>query len=243
MEKRTKIGKKRAGEGRKAAKERKMGRNIERDEQKANQRKTRLIQTGFRLFSRYGIENVSMQSVADHAGVAPATMYNYYKTKVNLAIAISGYLWKNFWDETSGTLGMEKLTQMNAYELIVHYTDSILLLYRTRPDVLKFSGNYKTFVVREGAQKNQLAEHLSVLEPIGTLFHLKFEEAKTNRCINTEIPEQEMFTTVTLTMLGMAERYAEGIVWADNCNPDHQKELEYTRDMILSWVRGDARNS
>lgn len=215
-----------------------MARNIERDERESMQRKKKLIEAGFQLFSSRGIENVSMQSVAELADVGPATMYNYYRTKVNLVVAISGYVWKSVWDAALGNGGMDALMKMNAYQLIENYTDMILELYKTRPEVLKFSGNYKTFVVREGAQKNQLEEHLSVLEPIGTLFHIKYEQAKEDLCINTEIPEQEMFTTVTLTMLGMAERYAQGIVWADNQQPDHLKELAHTKDMILLWVRG-----
>lgn len=215
-----------------------MARNIERDEREALRRKMQLIQAGFQLFSAKGIENVSMQSVAELADVGPATMYNYFKTKINLVIAISGFIWKSVWDEALGHASFDEMMKMDAYQLIVQYTDIILNLYQTRPDILKFSGNYKTFVVREGTQKNQLEEHLSPLAPIERLFKIKYEEAKTNKCINTNIPEQEMFTTITLTMLSMAERYAEGIVWADNENPDHLKELEYTRDMILLWVKG-----
>lgn len=215
-----------------------MARNIERDEREASKRKLQLIQAGFQLFSAKGIDNVSMQSVAQQAGVGPATMYNYYKTKTNLVVAISGYIWKSVWDEMLGNVNMDDMMKMNAYELIAQYADMIIDIYQTRPAILRFSGNYKTYIVREQVAKNQLDEHLSVLEPIGKLFHLKYEQAKTDHCITTEIPEQEMFTTVTLTMLGMAERYAEGIVWADNQKPDHLKELEYTRDMILLWVKG-----
>lgn len=215
-----------------------MARNVERDEREALRRKTQLIQSGFELFSKKGIENVSMQSVAEAADVGPATMYNYFKTKVNLVVAISGYIWKSVWDQKLGSVGMETMMEKDAYQLVVQYTDTILMLYKTRPDFLRFSGNYKTFVVRERTQRNQLEEHLSALEPIGKLFHVKYEEAKVNHSIRTDIPEEEMFTTITLTMLGMAERYAEGIVWADNESPSHLKELEYTRDMILQWVKG-----
>lgn len=215
-----------------------MARNVERDEREALRRKTQLIQAGFELFSKKGIENVSMQSVAEAADVGPATMYNYFKTKVNLVVAISGYIWKSVWDQKLGSVGMETMMEKDAYQLVVQYTDTILMLYKTRPDFLRFSGNYKTFVVRERTQRNQLEEHLSALEPIGKLFHVKYEEAKVNHSIRTDIPEEEMFTTITLTMLGMAERYAEGIVWADNESPNHLKELEYTRDMILQWVKG-----
>lgn len=215
-----------------------MARNVERDERLAQQRKMQLIQAGFALFSSKGIENVSMQSVADLADVGPATMYNYFKTKVNLVIAISGYIWKSVWDQALANASIDEMMKMDAYQLVVQYTDIILNLYKTRPDILKFSGNYKTFVVREGAQQNQLVEHLSPLEPIEKLFKIKYEEAKTDKSIRTDVPETEMFTTIALTMLGMAERYAEGIVWADGQKPDHLKELEYTKNMILRWVKG-----
>lgn len=214
-----------------------MARNIERDEREASRRKKQLIEAGFKLFSTNGIDNVSMRAVAQRADVGPATMYNYYKTKANLLVAISGYIWKKVWDEMLSNVSMDKMMRMDAYQLIVQYTDTILRLYKTHPDILRFSGNYKTFIVREGVGGNQLEEHLSVLDPIGKLFHIKYGEAQTNQCIRTDIPEHEMFTTITLTMLGMAERYSEGIVWADNQKPDHIKELEYTKEMILLWVK------
>ena len=40
-----------------------MPRNIERDEKEAMRRKEQLMEAGFRLFSQYGIENVSLQMV------------------------------------------------------------------------------------------------------------------------------------------------------------------------------------
>lgn len=74
-----------------------MPRNIERDEKEAMLRKEQLMEAGFRLFSQYGIENVSLQRVADAAEVGVATLYNYYQTKVKLVIAISGKIWGDLW--------------------------------------------------------------------------------------------------------------------------------------------------
>ena len=51
-----------------------MPRNIERDEKEAMRRKEQLMEAGFRLFSQYGIENVSLQRVADAAEVGVATL-------------------------------------------------------------------------------------------------------------------------------------------------------------------------
>ena len=61
-----------------------MPRNAERDEREAARRKEQLMKAGFKLFSENGIENVSLQKVADAADVGVATMYKYYQTKVKL---------------------------------------------------------------------------------------------------------------------------------------------------------------
>ena len=38
-------------------------------------------------------------------------------------------------------------------------------------------------------------------------------------------------------MLGMAERYAQGLVWANNRTGDYWKELSHLKEMLLAWVR------
>lgn len=66
-----------------------MARNTERDEREATRRKEQLMKAGFKLFSENGIENVSLQKVADAADVGVATMYKYYQTST---VAINQYL-------------------------------------------------------------------------------------------------------------------------------------------------------
>jgi hypothetical protein len=38
-------------------------------------------------------------------------------------------------------------------------------------------------------------------------------------------------------MLAVAERYAQGIVWADDHKEDHTQELEFLKGMLLTWCR------
>ena len=215
-----------------------MARNIERDEKEAERRRKQLLEAGFDLFSRHGIEAISLQMVADTAEVGVATLYNYYQNKLSLVIAISAEVWENVRKELLEPFGLKALEGMNAYQLIEYYCDSIISLYRNKPEVLRFSANYKTYICREGVSQEQLKVQLDVLKPISVRFHRKYEEAKTDGSIRTDLSEWELFTTFTLTMLGMAERYAQGVVWADNPAGNHVKELLYLKEMLLAWVKG-----
>jgi len=52
-----------------------------------------------------------------------------------------------------------------------------------------------------------------------------YEKATTDYSIRTDLPVNEMFTTIVHTMLTMAERYAIGLVWAGNNTTDYTAEL------------------
>ena len=214
-----------------------MPRNIERDEKEAMRRKEQLMEAGFRLFSQYGIESVSLQRVADAAEVGVATMYKYYRTKVKLVIAISGKIWGDLWKEILEEKGPELFESFTAYQYIEFYTDLIIQIYRERPEILRFSNNYKNFISQEGVKGEVLAEHLDVLKPARVLYHKLYEQAKIDKSIRTDIPEQQLFTSVAIAMLAVAERYAQGIVWADDHKADHTQELEYLKGMLLHWCK------
>lgn len=213
-----------------------MPRNMERDEREALRRKNQLIEAGFQLFAEHGIENISLQEVAVAAEVGPATLYKYYQNKVNLVIAISGKKWQEFWSQINANGFSPDLT---AYQMIASYTDIIIRIYHENPSLLRFSGMYKSYIRREGASAEQLRVQLDGLQPISVLFHNLYERAKEDHSIRTDISEQVMFRTIALTMLCMAERYALGIVWADDqeCNGDHTQELTYLKEMLLDWCK------
>ena len=213
-----------------------MGRNIERDERETAKRKDAIIQAGFRLFSENSIEAVSIQTVADAAEVGVATIYKYFQTKVNLTIAISAWIWTTFLGECEKEVPPEQRAQMNAYDLMSYYTDMIIKIYVEHPDMLRFSSNFKTFINRNGATPEQLQLHLGPLSPLREDFHRQYEAAKKNGCIRTDVSEDDMYTTVSITMLSMAERYAQGIVWADTQKQDYKAELLYLKEMILNWM-------
>lgn len=135
-----------------------MPRNIERDKREADRRKNQLIEAGFRLFSQNGIETVSLQKVADAANVSPATMYKYFLTKEKLLIAISAKVWDEVWQEALGDPGTNHFEHFTAYQGIEFYADRMIALYKNRPEVLRFSGEYKTYMMFLHI-KHQLVQH------------------------------------------------------------------------------------
>lgn len=216
-----------------------MPRNIEKDAHEEARRRKQILEAGFKLFSEHGIENVSMNAVAAAAEVGPTTLFKYYQTKEKLVVAISGMAWSVVWQADYEQMGLERFAQLSAYEMIRHYTDSMIRLYQKQPALLRFSGNYKTFINRQHTKDEDLKEHLDPLESIHSVFRIAYQRAQTDHSIRTDIPEDVLFTTIAIGMLAMAERYAQGIVWASRGEEDHTQELRIAQEMILTWCTSD----
>lgn len=206
-----------------------MPRNAIRDAREEQRRRMQLQEVGFSLFSQFGIDNVSMNMVAEAALVGPTTLFKYYKTKEQLVIAISGMVWSHVWQSAAKRLGEQGLDSLNAWQRIWFFTEVILAVYRDQPDILRFSSDYKTFVRRSHVSNEQLHEHLDPLAPIGSHFHEAFVKAGEDGSIRPDIPEDTLFTATTITMLAVAERYAQGIVWGERGGSDHMAEMRATQ--------------
>ena len=220
-----------------------MPRNAKKDMQEEARRRVQITQAGLALFSEHGIESVSMNAVAAAAGVGPTTLFKYFETKEKLVIAISGMAWNAVWQETLARYGADRFSEFTAYELIEYYTELMIRLYQERPQLLRFSGNYKTFICRQHTKIGDLKEHLDPLDPIRSVFHRAYLRAQEDHSIRTDISEGVLFSSIAIGMLAIAERYAQGIVWADRGEKDHLQELKLAQQMILDWCTETVRPS
>lgn len=220
-----------------------MARNIDKDKKEEMGRRRQLLDAGLRLFSQKGIETVSLQAVVSETDVGIATMYNYYQNKVNFVVSISADMWSSVWDLTLKKIDFQELAAFSLYSLTEFYCDMIIELYRNKPHILRFSGNYKTYLCRENVPIEATYSHLNVLKPIDNLYHSAFTREKEAGNICTDISEEEMFRNSAMTMLAMAERYAEGIVWISGENTEHVDDLRYVKEMILLWCRSQMKKA
>ena len=69
-------------------------RNKEKDELEMAERRNTILREGFRLFEAKGIETTGMQEIANACHLGIATLYRYYKNKIDLVIDIGTRQWQ-----------------------------------------------------------------------------------------------------------------------------------------------------
>ena len=203
-------------------------RNRQRDAAQIAEKKARIVEVSFRMFARRGIDAVTMPEIAEANGVARASLYRYFATKLDLAVAVSARMW----GEVLRDNDIERLrSDHSAAMLYEHFLDRFLFLYRNHGDLLRFNQSFNAFVAKEGASSDQMRPFGEVIEMIAARFHGVYVLGMADGTLKTEIPENEMFSATLHLMLAATTHYAVGLIYHGGIKPI--RELELLKSMLL----------
>ena len=209
-------------------------RNAEKDAIEMTRKRKKMLDIGLRIFSEHVIESVPMKDIAGACGLGVATLYRYFKTKLALVIAIGVRQWENYYteiEEMYSERGVERMTAADEFEF---YLDAYILLYKKHKDILRFNRNFDTYVRHEGATTEEMKPYNDVVNVFARKFHTVYVKAKRDGTLRTDIPEEKLFVSAMYTMLPVAAKYAEGLVYPHNGDHDMTEELIMLKNMILN---------
>lgn len=209
-------------------------RNAAKDAQEMAARREAMLSTGFRLFAEQGIEPVTMQAVADACGVGVATLYRYYPTKLAFVIAIGTQQWVDYMAEVARRYEEANGPTMNAAEEYAFFLDSFLDLYAHRRDLLLFNHNFDAYVKHEGATAEQMRPYNESVDAFAHKFHVVYEKGLRDGTLRCDVSEQTLFVTSLYTMLAVAAKYADGLVYPADAPVDLTGELVRLRDILYA---------
>ena len=208
-------------------------RNLEKDELEMAERRERMLSAGFRLFAERSIEAVTMQEVANAAGIGIATLYRYYNTKLALVLAIGTGKWEEYTEEIQRLREEHGVERMTASQELSFYLDFYIDLYQNHADLLRFNQNFNNYVQHEGATAEQLGPYVAAINRIAAFFHDVYVKGKRDGTIRTDLPEEKMFAATAHIMLAVAVRYAQGLVFSAEHEEDRTEEFLMLKDMML----------
>lgn len=202
------------------------------------EKRRRILEAGFRLFSQRGIEPVTMPEVAQEGGVARATLYRYYATKLDLVIAIGAWKWEEYIEARTALLTTEDIEQLSASEHLRFYLDAFLDLYRNHSDILRFNYSFNSFLRTEQGRPEQRQPYMRMVDALSAQFHAMYVRGLRDGTLNTDIPETAMFSSSFHIMLAAVTRYAVGLVYVPEQGADPESELIMLEELLLAKYCG-----
>ena len=198
-----------------------------------SQKRERLLEAGFRLFSSRSIESVRLDEVAKEAGVGIATLYRYFENKPNLVIEIGIMKWIGFYKEVEKGFVERGAGKLTAAERLEYFLNSFINLYCNHKDILVFNRNFDTYVKHEGCTREQMERYNEVVSFFATRFHGIYLQAKDDGTLDIRISEKKLFVNLLYIMLSVSGKYAEGLIYPADYEQDMTDELLMLKKMVL----------
>ena len=202
--------------------------NAEKDARGMAEKRQKLIEAGFALFVDRSIDAVSLETVAKASGVGVATLYRYFGNKVELAVAISEWQWREYLNTRAQGRNMGNWT---GAQIFAYYLDGFLDLFRSHRELLRYNQLFNIFVRGAGADDTALAPFTRVIDGLAKRFEYCWQLGASDGTLRTDTPWQQAFSTTLHIMLAAVTRYAVGLVY--NAGIDPETELILLRDMLM----------
>ena len=212
-------------------------RNAEKDAAEMAERRERLLDAGFRLFAARSIEAVKLTEIAEAAGLGIVTLYRYFKTKPDLVIELGTKKWREYCVEVEKAYAAKGGEKMNAAAEMEFFLDSIIELYRSHKDVLRFNRNFDTYVKHQECTAEQMRPYNEAVEVFARKFHTVYLKAQKDGTLDIHVSEKRLFVNTLYTVLSVAGKYAEGLVYPPDGEHDMTEELLMLKRMIVDSMR------
>lgn len=194
----------------------------------------RLLETGYRLFTGRTIDGVSLEEIAREAGIGIATLYRWFGSKTELAVAVSVWKWEDFLRELPGEDPAAR--QDTGAEGFARYLDSFLDLYRNHRDLLRYNQFFNVYL-QSARDDSSAGGHLAAYEKVIGRFAARFRQVWEKGCrdgtLCTEIPWTQVFSATLHIMMAAVTRYAVGLVYLPEGSAAPEEELCLLRDLML----------
>ncbi len=190
-----------------------------------------LAQIAYRLFSEKGIDNVSLQEIADNSNYGIATLYRYFTNKQTLVVAAAVCKWEEYLDENQKRRPLSDFVGITAAEIFDFYLDSFIDLYRNHRDLLRFNQHFNVYIQKENTDQKTLEPYRKLIEGLKVRFDIMYQKGRSDHTIKTDVQEEEMFSVTLHLMLSAVTRYAVGLAYMPE-GFDAISELTFLKEML-----------
>ena len=108
-----------------------------RQKEERKKRQERILSGALEVFKNKGLENATMEEIANQSGFGTATLYYYFRSKEEVFIAILENGWHTLWSSLEPIIASAKGPRKTFVHVLLHVATSI----RKRPGLYEFLFN------------------------------------------------------------------------------------------------------
>lgn len=201
-------------------------------EQNKEERRQKMIEAAAAVYSEKGIDDTTIQEVADHAGVGVASVYRYFPGKTDLAVAAALYMWQCHMIPLSRDLNIDQGT----VNFLRAYMNGFLQLFSEKPQFLRFIENFDNYISRQSERPEAFNEYETMLTEQDQSVTDRLRQGQTEGTVRGDIHIPSYYAVSTKAIMAMAQKLLlrGSIVKSDRTEP--VTELKILIEMLLESI-------
>ena len=223
------------------------GQTSKKRKEKNDSRIQTIIKCSYELFSENGIENISMQDIADASKIGVASLYRYFQTKEELAIEVAIYAWNKETEIFSEVFTSDKFESLTGYEqfkkLLGIFEDALV----TQRSFFSFIYYFDAFIKKEKVNVEKLREYEKTILGTNEIVVQALDKGIADGSISftgsknevlSAATTQEMFITMMHSLFCLAQKLSiSGDLLAMDEIVESRKQIRILINMLLVALR------
>ena len=140
----------------------KIRRKLEMDNQK-KKRKEQVVLAAIEVFKEKGIDNSKMTDIAKKSEIGVATVYRYFNTKIELAVASATTLWEEKISILYSKFSEPIFMELNGAERVKLILYLFVDIYQKYPEFISFLETFDNYIVKESVPMENLESYEKII--------------------------------------------------------------------------------
>jgi AcrR family transcriptional regulator len=215
--------------------------------EKKDSRIQTIIKCTYELFSENGIENISMQDIADTSKIGVASLYRYFQTKEELAIEAAIYAWNKETEVFSEVFSSEEFALFTGYEQLKKLLEIFENALVTQKSFFSFIYCFDAFIKKEKVSAEKLREYERTILKTSTIVVQALDKGIADGSISftgsknevlSAASTQEMFITMMHSLFCLAQKLSisDDLLAMDEI-VESRKQIRILINMLLVALR------
>jgi AcrR family transcriptional regulator len=211
-------------------------RKLEMDNQK-EKRKEQVILAAIEVFKEKGIDNSKMTDIAEKAEIGVATVYRYFNTKFDLAIAAATTLWTEKISILYNVFYEPDFMKLNGEDRVRTILNLFINIYQNCPEFISFLEHFDNYIVKESLPLESLENYEKIIIDTKLIIFSAIDQGKKDGSIKANIDNDTFYITITHSLMSLCQKLIlRGTILKSDKDIQGDTQLRLLIDMAMSYL-------
>ncbi|VDN48003.1 conserved protein of unknown function [Petrocella atlantisensis] len=201
-------------------------------------RKEDILAAAIEVFKEKSIRSAKMTDIALKSEVGVATVYRYFKTKLDLVIEAVNWMCKEEMQLMLVPFEDDGYKSMNGFEQVSFILKLFILLYEVYPDFVALLEQFDNYVVEEQIGLEQLENYEKNIIDLKEITFGAMERGKKDGSIKMDIDNNIFYTTITHSLMSLSQKLIlRGNILKSDSEVNGKKQLALLIEMAEGYIK------